>query len=148
MRILVAEINMYEGFANDPTFKLTVDEMPESEDFVYTKKELDGCTLYFAEHESGLVRFFCHAPANEGGYGGHEFNLKMDDGSTETIKGPWSSRCGQMNHYFTHSVEATINGVSGAITAELAKKAAEMAGVQLIFEKRRDDLIYRIPKDV
>jgi hypothetical protein len=53
-----------------------------------------------------------------------------------------------MNHYFTHSVEATINGVSGAITAELAKKAAEMAGVQLIFEKRRDDLIYRIPKDV
>ena len=151
MKVLKAEINWYEGYANDPNFIMHVDSMPDNDEFIFEAKELTPeRTLYFAEHESGLVRFYCHDTRNESGYGGSSVTLNMKDGSTKTIKGPWSSRSGAMNNHFRHSVECSIRpedtgyNLGGHITVELAEKLAEMTNVILARQSRHGDLVYQI----
>jgi hypothetical protein len=154
MKLLNAEIERHAGYANGPELKLIVDKMTAEEDFVYDEKELDGCTLYFAKHEDGLVRFFSHNHSNERGFAGHVFKLRVQDGSIKELKGPWSSRAGVMNNYFPHCVDCIIeerdtgSRFSSAISLELATKAASMAGVWLVQTLRRNDIVYEIEEVV
>jgi hypothetical protein len=63
------------------------------------------CDLYWGSNDIGIVMFFAHIPACSVGFGGASFNLRMKDGSVETIKGPWSSNASSMNEYFPHCME-------------------------------------------
>lgn len=87
----------------------------------YQTHQTEGSTVYWASDEAtGLVDFVWHNPDNETGYGGSLFRLPLK-GSRRIakVRGPWSSRCGQVNRFFPHSIEARImvNGVqrSGSI---------------------------------
>ena len=150
MKLIKAEVEWYEGFANKPRLVLIVDKMPDSMEIEYEVKD----NLYWGE-KNGIVSFFSHSPENQRGYGGREFDLKMKDGSFVTIKGPWSSRAGAMNNYFPHSVDVTVKETEGefprlsfatAVTVELARQAAELAGVRLIKESWHDDIVYEVHK--
>ena len=152
MKLISATVDWHEGFANRPTLKLAVDLMPPTEEYRFQEKKFGDSILYWAEQD-GVVQFFAHSPNNERGYGGREFSLTMTDGSTRKIKGPWSSRAGAMNCHFPHSVDVTIKELEGefpklgfatAITVELAKKAAEIAGVEIIQEDWHSDLVYEV----
>jgi len=161
MKLIGADVRWNIGWANHPELILIVDEMLNPNEQIYSSTELpNGSTLYHSQHESGMVSFFCHDRRHERGYGGHSFALTMEDGSIISIKGPWSSRAGAMNNHFPHCVdvilrEACVNGnYSGAVSLELANRAAEMADVTLgkAIKQRdmMDDICYEIqqPKPV
>jgi hypothetical protein len=150
MKVLETGVEWYEGYANDPKLKITVDKWPEDEDFEFKVLNREGSDLYWAQHSSGAVRFYCHNRSNEHGYAGSVFELKMDDGTTRKIRGPWSSRSGVMNNYFPHSVEVHVHEKSTGynlachMTIELAYEVAADAGVQLLKEYRRGDIVYNV----
>lgn len=150
MKVHKAEVNWYEGYANDPVLVIHVDHWPRGEEFQYQVLNRQGSNLYWAQHPDGAVSFHCHNLSNENGYGGAIFKLNMLDGSTKEIRGPWSSRSGVMNNYFPHSTEVQIKeestgyNLGGHISIELAKRVAAMAGVQLVKEYRRGDIVYKV----
>jgi len=150
MKLIDVEVEWYKGWANEPILRLFVDELPKRDEYVFDEKDMMGHTLYFAEHECGTVSFMSHASNNERGYGGSVFKLKMKDGTTREVKGPWSSRAGAMNLYFPHCVDVIIHqqdgacGIASAISLSLARKAAKVAGVQLVQKEWHDDIVYRI----
>ena len=91
------------SFHNRPTLDLLVDAMPKRDDMVFEKRG----DLYFGEKE-GLVEFFSYSRPGQG-YGGRVYTLRMEDGSTAELKGPWSSRAGAMNAAgFTHCLDVAI----------------------------------------
>lgn len=152
MKIQEVEINWYEGFANDPIFVLTVDEIPSQDDIVFdTLPHSEGC-LYWGQTDDGYVSFLSHNFKNDRGYGGAVFKLRTAEGVVE-IKGPWSSRSGVMNQYFPTCVEVLLKTarsgrLSGAVTLEVAQLAAQMAGVTLERRDRRNgEFTYDIVKE-
>jgi len=128
MKITNVEIDWMEAWANDPRLKFTATDVPDFSEYVYTKKG----NLYFAQHECGLASFFSHDPNNETGFGGRGFELNMADGTTETIKGPWSSRCSVLNMHFPHTTEVTYNRTGGYLDVETAAWLVEKAGGKLV----------------
>jgi len=90
-KIKAMGVEWYTGFANSPDIVVLVDEMVEDDKFRYDWK--DG--IYYAEAE-GFVRFLFYRSPGEG-FDGHTFTLKMKDGSTHMLKGPWSSNSGAVN---------------------------------------------------
>ena len=57
-----------------------------------------GYTLYMTQDiDSGYSNFWLDNPDNHNGIGGREIHLKMHDGSTTTLIGPWSSNSGVVN---------------------------------------------------
>ena len=75
----------------------------------YVYEERDGL-FYAKDPRTGRVSYFHHtSPGN--GFGGSTYNLKMVDGTTRALKGPWSSRAECMNQVgFTPCKEVTIQG--------------------------------------
>lgn len=160
MRILSAEIDMMEQWANDPVLKITVDRMPPSEEFIYTKIELTPRrAIYFAKHECGIARFMVHDQDNERGYAGRVFTITLDDGTQVSMKGPWSSRSGVMNNYFDHTTEVTIYerdgdhpslGFASHIDVDIAREVLEGLDSELNLRAPRNendgDIAYVIPK--
>lgn len=103
MKILDLKVNWWDGYGNDPTFQVLVDNLPNREDMRFEQKE----NCYFAELD-GYVQFFFYDKPGDG-YGGAIFNIVMKDGSTKELKGPWSSRSGVMNNLgFTPSLDVDI----------------------------------------
>ena len=147
MKLLKADVNWMEKYANDPRLELTVDALVPHDIFRYQSKEVNGSTLYFASHNDS-VSFYCHNPLNEHGYGGGLFRLTQIDGREVTIKGPWSSRAGVMNnHFLPHSVSATliVQGVkySGHVTLGFALAAvARLPGVYLLRRTKHGETTY------
>lgn len=81
--------------------------------------------FFFAEKE-GFVRFFSYRGPGDG-YCGDTFTVKLIDGTTMEIEGPWSSRCSVMNDMgFTRSMEVTLydseSTYRSAVTVEFARK--------------------------
>ena len=137
MKILNAKVDWMMNFHNHPSLMVLVDKIPEES--VYTHK--DG--LYFSNTE-GFCRYFAYEKPGDG-YGGRQFPIKMDDGTTKVLIGPWSSRAGVMNHCFTPCIDVYITEDTknfgtknyytryhGAITLELAEQAAKMAKCHLV----------------
>ena len=144
MNIISARVNWHSEYDNSPTFEILVDKFPDRKDFRY--KEKNG--IYYAELE-GLVSFFYYrSPGN--GYGGQKFSIVMEDGTKKDLIGPWSSRSGAVNSigfgpcldvFLTNNPESYKRGYTfsaSAVSFELAKKAAHLAGCELICELNKN----------
>jgi len=151
MNILSAEVNWWEGCLNRPTLTITVDRMPKRNE-VSHKCIDDGSagSIYYGELD-GFVSFLLHDPGNESGYSGRSFDLRMENNSIRTIKGPWSSRAGVMNRLgLGPCVNVTIRDSSypgsclfaGAVTLEVAQQAAEMAGARMVLRDSYGEPVY------
>lgn len=116
-------------YANSAQLHLWVDELPDSSKLIYTRKDTEEASYFWAE-DCGYVSFFYENPSNRQGYGGATFHLNLEDGTTYDLKGPWASRSGNMNHHFPDSLDVTfhLKGdelISGHCTLEFAILAAK-----------------------
>lgn len=138
MFIMDAKVEWHKGFSNSPDLKILVDKMPDNDSFRFQEKNC----IYYAENE-GLVRFYYYRRPGEG-FGGREFKLTMEDGSEKVLKGPWSSNSGAVNSIgFGPCQEISITddervwkrsytSFASAVTLDLYKQAAALAGVHLV----------------
>ena len=148
VRLLQARVDWYDNFDNSPQIKVLVDELPKRH--VYKKIPKPGGALYYSD-TGGIVRFYSYTEGDQKGYGGAVFELELEDGTVDKIKGPWSSRAGAMNRYFPLCLNATMTDdpevmrrghtfYAGAISFDLAKQAASKGGFWLaVFAEERDD---------
>ena len=83
MKIIKAAVDWHDDYDNPPSLSVWIDEAPYDK-LVYQKKG----HCYWGEYD-GYVSYFSYRGPNRG-YGGREFTVKMADGSTEILKGPWS----------------------------------------------------------
>jgi hypothetical protein len=91
MKIIEGVVDWRPQWKNRPTLKILIDEEPKAEDLIYEQRD----DLFFAEHEGYVSIFSYMFPGN--GYGGKKFKLKMKDGSTEILKGPFSGNTSASN---------------------------------------------------
>src|SRR2546423_1221540 len=91
MKVLKAKVNWMEGWANDPYFQILVDKEPKYSELIWKVKQLNENETFYYGEEDGYAYFLLHDSRNERGFGGSTYTLKMFDGSTRMIKGPWSS---------------------------------------------------------
>lgn len=93
MKVLNISVDWHVGWANNPTIKLLVDKIPHHDELRYSREG----GIWYAELD-GYVSFYSwQGPGNEGGFGGREFKIKTTSGRGITLKGPWSSRAGDVN---------------------------------------------------
>lgn len=134
MRIIDAEVDWNEDYANDPRLQVQVDNIPPLESITF-ESAMDG-KIWYGEN-NGYVRFFAGSPDRDGkGYSGRSFTLNTRDGEV-VLNGPYSSRAGVMNKEgfgpcvdvsMTTDAEVLEKGytfTTGSITLEKAKKAIE-----------------------
>ena len=103
MEILKGLIDWNEHWDNGPDIKLIVDKLPNHKDLRYIKRPVLDRTfptkrlgyIYYAELDD-YVNFYYYSSPGEG-FGGRRFNLSMEDGSSETLVGPWSSNSMSIN---------------------------------------------------
>jgi len=99
--IIEAKVDWMKDYDNDPTLSIVVSSIPNPESFYYKEFE----NLYFSEYK-GFVQYFSYdKPGN--GFGGATFNIKMVDGSSKQLVGPWSSRSSVMNSEYTPFMRST-----------------------------------------
>jgi len=156
MRIIAGKVDWYQEYANRPQLRLFVDEIPNRDDMVYTKK--DG--LYFSELD-GLVSFFSYDRPGQG-FSGSGYTLDMDDGTIVVLSGPWSSRAGCMNGAgFTPCLDVSLTDderawakgytfLSSTVTKELVDEARDRIEIGEYFVrswngKERGDRFYFPP---
>ena len=131
MKPISCSVEWYEKYANDPILQIVVDEIPSREDLRYQHKR----SLWFAEKD-GYVSFFCwKGPGDDGGYYGSKYTIILEDGSTVTLLGPWSSNSAAMNRNFIpQCLDVAIKTeednfscwCSGAVSLEFALKAIKL----------------------
>jgi hypothetical protein len=128
---------------------LLVDQIPPLETLRFRKLRVDDPAglphgrghLYVAEQD-GYVDIFFQLDPDHGwygqGYDGREFPIRLEDGTAETLVGPWSVGTDLVNHYLPElaarpvgltdnrrDFEAGTRGVAGAITASLCDEVTE-----------------------
>ena len=120
--------------------ELLVDQIPTLETLRFQKLRIEDNPsepgyLYVAEQDGYVDLFFQHDPDHGWygqGYDGRQFTIFLEDGTAETLVGPWSSNTQLVNHYLpelaaqpvglTHDRRVFQNLMAtsaGAITAEL-----------------------------
>lgn len=139
VKILDAKVEWYKPYANDPSFKLLVEDLPNPDDFRYEEKN----GLYVAEKD-GMFSFYYYQRPGQG-FGGWTFNIKMKDGSEKQLVGPWSSRsgcvnqlgfglCGEIN--YTKDEKSFHRGytfIAGrALSLDLLKEAVKLAQCHVV----------------
>jgi hypothetical protein len=93
-------VDWREGWGNNPKWEALLSAEPQYWETnrlpIWEKRG----SMYRAEQ--GIVVHYYHwaGPGNTGGFGGSEYGLTMKDGSTVTLKGPWSSRSSCVNAEF------------------------------------------------
>ncbi len=137
MKIINAKVNWNDHYSNDPELVVLVDEIPNRSDIVYNKLEMYGGALYYGE-KGGYSSYMYHDPLDEKGYGGAVMEIEVHKVGKETIRGPWSSRCGVVNRAgFGPCLDASMTTdpkafergftlMAGAITREVAEEAVNM----------------------
>lgn len=161
MKVLDARINWYEGWSNDPELQVLVDRIPKLEELVFDVKQVDEShALCFAEQD-GYVAFYCDDAKDHHGYGGWTFEIRLKDGTTRTLRGPWSSSPSVMNDFgFTPSWDAAMTAdredwdrgytyCAGHITMELVRQAVKQfcPGVTIEMRKKSySDSLYPLYK--
>jgi hypothetical protein len=141
MKIKNILIDLHTQYANEASFIVVIDEHPKWQDLKYTTNRKG---LYFGCNADGFVNFFSYTkPGN--GYGRTNFNITMQDGTKETLIGPWSSRAGVMNKAgFPECIDVTYQDWRGSkqhgalLVSELAKhtglyKSKETSNGEYIF---------------
>ena len=131
MKPISCSVEWYEEYSNDPILQIVVDEIPSREDLRYQHKR----NLWFAEKD-GYVSFFAWAgPGNEGGFYSSKYAIILEDGSTVTLLGPWSSNSAAINKYFIpQCLDVAIKTeedkfscwCSGAVSLEFALEAIKL----------------------
>lgn len=131
MEIWDAEIDWREDFGNPARLINYVNKVPNHTDVTFTGNTETG--LWYGENEDGYASWFAWDGGQQDGYGGRHYELEMEDGSTQVLKGPWSSRAGVMNKagfgpcmdvlYRTH--EEQLGGRSGGMTVEKAEEVID-----------------------
>lgn len=100
MRVIGAKYNRWG------TLQLLVDQIPPLETLRFRKVRIDDSAepgyLYVAEQD-GYVEFYYQVDPDHYSYGqgfyGHEFHLRLADGTAETLIGPWSSSTVTVNRH-------------------------------------------------
>lgn len=108
------EVIVREGLNNKSDWELTL-VIPKclwslyDDNSQYIYEERDGL-FYAKDPRTERVSYF-HYNSPGKGFRGSTYNLKMVDGTTRTLEGPWSSRAECMNQAgFTPCKEVTIRG--------------------------------------
>lgn len=89
-------IDWMDKYANCPEIEIllscTYESLKVSEG-LWSKHPVWG--LWITEHADGWASKFAHtgSDGNEGGFGGASYTIKLKDGSTKVLRGPWSSGC-------------------------------------------------------
>jgi hypothetical protein len=143
IQVLDAEIDWMEGYLNDPSLRVMVDEIPDLSEL---KFEQDG-NIWYAER-GGYAKFFAWSgEGNDGGFSGRCFEITTEDGEDVTLKGPFSSRTGVMNQRgfgpvvsvsVTTDEEVFDRGYtfkSAALTLDKAREALEHVEEDCHFER-------------
>ena len=89
MKIQESRIDWMEAWDNMPSLYIDVDTVPQDEMVYRAYPVLGGGTLYVSDNTPFVA--FLLSTGDKSGYGGRKFDLNMEDGSTVTIEGPWSS---------------------------------------------------------
>jgi hypothetical protein len=139
------DVEWHQGFHNMPTFAVTIDKRPEFSELVYEKRGFH----YFAL--CGDVAFFYFFEKPGEGFGGWTFDVKLTDGTVQTLKGPWSSNGAAMARQgfpMTEHVTALIpngNGMSRlgyhVLTSAIQEKWAELGPKDVDLHLIAGDLI-------
>jgi hypothetical protein len=161
MKILKAKVDWMKDWDNHPNLVVLVDKIPNQEELLFN--EVNG--IYYSICDGYASYLYYVAPGD--GFAGRVFTLKMVDGTTRDLKGPWSSRAGCVNttlHQHDSSkgpiVDVTMTDdpdvysgkiircfMAGAITLELAEQAAKMARCYLVKEKSGGDITFHPSMD-
>lgn len=140
MKILNIKVDWMKDWHNHPVLQVLVDKIPKLDEMVY--EERNG--IYYAEKDGYAHYLYYTAPGD--GFGGSVFDVKMKDGGTRSLKGPWSSRAGCVNAqkfgfimdvHITDKPDVFERGytfMAGAITLDLAIEAAKIANCYLFFD--------------
>lgn len=107
---------------------------------IYDKWQLGDSMLYFGVNGKGVVSFYAYSGPGRG-YGGAHITLNTVDGE-ETLIGPWSSRCGVMNHAFQASMEIVLVGkyrMASAMTFSALNKYLRQCGFICEMRKSHGD---------
>jgi hypothetical protein len=91
-----AEVEWREGVANPPQLVVYVDETPDYTDLTFEGSVEDGF-WYGEDPETGYVEFFSWDGGQQDGFGGRHYEIELEDGGAQVLKGPWSSRAGVAN---------------------------------------------------
>ena len=139
MEILDMKVDWREAWDNKPEILLLVNRIPLLESMRFEKKD----SLYYAENR-GYVAFFSYSSPGRG-YGGYCFRITMQDGSSEVLVGPWSSRASVMNEAgFTPCLDVLMTSdpdswksgfgfTSAHVTLELCSPISSwLPGVELV----------------
>lgn len=146
MKVLDATIDWMQDYANLPSMKILVDEIPEMEELRFTQKG----SLYYAELD-GYVMFFSYTVPDKG-FGGREFKLNMKNGTTKILKGPWSSGSYAMNRagfgpcvevsISTHSIRSrNCSFMHGSVTVNILQNAVKFINDPIHIVKHFDSYV-------
>ena len=112
----------------------TVDTPPPSlEDYEFEEYPVDDTSLYVGL-SGDYVRFFAYSGPSSG-YGGHTFEITMENGETRELIGPWSSRESVINGYTpvqTMEIIVEYEGKSGTTLQEYTHVLASSVMVALV----------------
>jgi len=157
MKILNARVDWMKDWDNHPNLVVLVDKMPKAEDLSFNQHG----GMYWSIKDGYASYLYYTQPGD--GFAGRVFTLKMVDGTTKELKGPWSSRAGCVNtvlHGLPGNNQGPIVDVTmtddpdvysgkvikcffaAAITMDLAKQAAKMARCNLVMERNGEDITY------
>lgn len=102
MQIIDVDIEWYEGYANGPAFRISVDEDPWAwtDRLYWEMRKGDFNTETYRAALDDFGRFYVWTPQDTNGFGGATFKLKMVDGGITNLKGPWSSNSFHVNKMF------------------------------------------------
>lgn len=116
MKAIDVRVNWNEFYDNSPTLEVFVDEYPKGiwdEDpntnpLRYKYMVTRSGNLFFGELD-GYVSFFSGGyPEKSDGYYGRQFPIILESGEKIVLRGPWSSRAGVMNMYFTPCMDISL----------------------------------------
>lgn len=139
MKILNAKVRTGLSTYRPHSLELLVDTIHREDKRYDVVEHPDGTASYLSVTD-GIVSYFWHNPKNETGYGGSVFELNMIDGSTRSIRGPWSSNNDWIRQVFgldsvhvayvdkPESYERGYTFYAGDITVEKAQEAIKLAG--------------------
>jgi hypothetical protein len=105
-KIIDVKIDWMEGWGNSPRVEVLFDKLPSHDDMLF--EERDNC--YLSVDAGGYANFWYWNPgSNNRGMAGHEFDIKLRNGSKVTLRGPWSSNSQAINSLFeTQVMEASV----------------------------------------
>lgn len=137
MQLLDAKVNWAIQHNNSPYLEIEVDKLPPNDDYTFDYNESYGLWLGMHPTEPLALFYSLRRGAKSNGFGGARFTLKMRDGTTEVLQGPWSSNESSINQVFgTKLMNASIkerNGkyptlfYSSHITKDFALEALKLA---------------------